>query len=124
MKVIDIRGRWQTGSGALYEFFQTGGDVSATYSEPSQDQVASGIKPGDIAYVGQLTGPIIVGQFHHRAHLDDQKRCPANTYFVDTLYLTLSQDAMTMEGDLLVEHISDACKIDDRRLDHLIFTKI
>jgi hypothetical protein len=124
MQLIDVRDRWQTGSGAVYEFSQTGASISATYLEPSQDQVASGIKPTDIAYVGDLIGQIIVGQFHHRAHLDDQKRCPANSYFVTTLYLTISQDAATMEGDLLVEHISDACQIDDRRLDHLHFTKV
>jgi hypothetical protein len=124
MQSVDVRGRWQTASGAVYEFSQAGACVSAKYLEPSQDQLAAGIKPDDVAYVGNLIGQIIVGQFHHRAHLGDQKRCPANYYFVTILYLTISPDGATMEGDLLVDHISEACQVDDRRLDHIIFTAV
>jgi hypothetical protein len=122
--VKSINGLWQTKSGSVYEFFQTGSNVSAIYSRPSKEQLECGIKSGDIAYVGDLLGAIICGQFHHRAQLGDQKQCPANWYFVTVMYLTISADSVTMEGDLLIHHIADTCQLDDRRIDHLIFTRV
>jgi hypothetical protein len=119
-----ISGFWITGSGAVYEFFQKGQNILAVYRQPSEDQIGSGVKDGDIAYVGTIVRRIATGGFHHRAHLAQRAECPASWYWVDPLYLTVSEDRTSMEGDLLVPHTNDKGAIDDRRLDHLIFQRI
>ncbi|WP_158792242.1 hypothetical protein [Granulicella sp. L60] len=119
----NLSGMWQTGSGAVYEIWQKGINVLALYSEPSQGQVESGVRSGDIAFVGTVIGQIATVQFHHRAPLTQRTTCPATWYFVDTLYLTISSDGNQMDGDLIDEHVSDECRVDDRRLDHLTFVR-
>jgi hypothetical protein len=118
-----IAGFWITGSGAIYEFYQKRQDVLAVYRKPSEDQKETGVKDGDIAYVGTLVGRIATGGFHHRAHFAQRVEAPASWYYVDPLYLSISEDWTSMEGDLLVPHTNDQGIIDDRRLDHLIFQR-
>jgi hypothetical protein len=120
----NLSGMWQTSSGAVYQLWQTGINVLAVYSEPSQGQVESGVRSGDIAFVGTVVGQIAIVQFHHRAPLTLRSICPATWYFVDTMYLTVSADGTQMEGDLIDEHLSDKCRVDDRRLDHLVFVRM
>jgi hypothetical protein len=123
MTANDVSGFWRTKQ-AIYQFFQRGPNILAVYFKPSQEQTNSGIKAGDIAYVGDIVGQIASGRFHHRFSLADQANCPANWYETTQLYLTVSKDWTTMEGDLLLDHISDTCAIDNRMLDHLVFTRI
>jgi hypothetical protein len=119
----DLSGYWQTGSGAIYQFFQKGPYVLAIYLKPSQGQLDSGIKSGDLAYEGNLIGTFVTGQFHHRFPLTTRAKCPANWYSVTTLTLTTEDGEDTMGGDLLNEHQTDSCEMDDRRFDHLVFKR-
>jgi|SRR5579872_1431382 len=121
----DLSGFWQTGSGAVYQVFQKGPYVLAIYLKPSQGQLDSGIKSGDIAYEGNLLGGFASGQFHHRFPLVDRSRCPANWYRITAFTLTIKDSGDTMEGDLLDEHqADDNCEMDDQRIDHLVFKRI
>jgi hypothetical protein len=121
---VDLTGVWQTQSGAIYAVAQKGEALLATYLQPSQGQSESGISKGDIAYSGNIVGGIATGVFHHRMALDSRGICPATWYFVTPMHLAVSKDGNTMEGDLLVGHQSDDCFIDDRRIDHLKFTRV
>ena len=119
----DLSGFWQTGSGAIYQFFQKGPYVLAIYVKPSQGQLDSGIQSGDLAYEGNVLGTFVTGQFHHRFPLATRATCPANWYAVTTFTLTIDAGGDTMEGDLLNEHQADNCEMDDRRIDHLVFKR-
>jgi hypothetical protein len=120
----DLSGFWQTGSGAIYQLFQKGPDVLAIYLKPSQGQIDSGIKSGDLAYEGNLLGGFASGLFHHRFPLATRVTCPVNWYSVTAFTLTIEDGGDTMEGDLLNDHQADNCEMDDRRIDHLVFKRI
>ncbi len=120
-----LSGYWETESGATYEFVHDGNSILAIYDRPTQSQKDTGVVKGDIAYKGDLIGKIIVGEFHHRFPLTDQKSCPGlEWYLKTTLYLAVSDDSNKLEGDLLLTHVNDSCEIDDRKMDHLIFSRI
>ena len=112
----DLSGYWISGSGAVYQFIQKGNDVIATFEKPNQAQSDGGVKPGDVAFTGKVTGSIVAGLFHQRFPTSLREKCPANWYSTTDLKLTISADGAEMDGVVLLPHISDTCEIDDGRM--------
>jgi hypothetical protein len=119
----NVSGYWKSKT-AVYQVFQKGEDVLALYDKPDQEQRDSGIKPGDVAFTGTIVGSIFSGDFYHKFPLDMQRKCPANWYTATPLYLTLSADGNTMEGDIMSSYEEDNCTITDRRFDHFKLERI
>ena len=79
-------------------------------------QVATGIKPGDIAFVGDVAGQVVSGVFHLRMPQQDRDRCPATWYATTNLTLVVNDDASVMEGPAVLVHQNEQCQIDDRAI--------
>ncbi|MGX9431166.1 MULTISPECIES: hypothetical protein [Bradyrhizobium] len=119
----DLSGKWESDSGAIYSFSQIDQNISAVYDLPDDEQLASGIKPGDIAFSGTVIGNILSGVFYQRFSSDETPACAANFYHPTHLYLTVSDDGAEMEGELLRTHVDDSCKAYRRFFQHLIIKR-
>jgi hypothetical protein len=119
----NISGKWETGSGAVYLFSQINENISAVYDAPNQEQLATGIKQGDVAFSGTVVGNIVSGIFYQRLSTEKVPACSASFYEPTHLYLTVSDDATTIEGDLLRTHVDDSCRADKRFFQHLTFKR-
>ena len=71
---FDLTGFWTSSSGTVYLFAHKDRNVLATYALPDPAQVATGVKAGDIAFVGDVVGQVVSGQFHQRFPLDSRDR--------------------------------------------------
>jgi hypothetical protein len=119
----DLTGKWESESGAIYSFSHIDENISAVYDAPNDDQLASGFKPGDIAFSGTVVGNIVSGVFYQRLSVDEVPACVANFYLPTHLYLTVSDDGTEMEGDLLRTHVDDSCRADKRFFQHMILKR-
>jgi hypothetical protein len=119
----DLTGKWKTQSGALYSVTQHNHDIISFYEEPNADQVKTGIKPHDLAFVGTVVESVISAEFYQRFDIDKVPACLPNTYEINHIYIVQEKDNNTMEGDLMRQHITEECTIDKRWLQHLIFTR-
>jgi len=79
-------------------------------------QVATGIKPGNIAFVGDVAEQVVSGVFHLRMPQQDRDRCPATRYVTTNLTLVVNDDASVMEGPAVLVHQNEQCQIDDRAI--------
>jgi|SRR5882757_1394095 len=113
---FDLTGHWTSGSGTIYQFAHKDRNVIATYATPNPSQVATGIKPGDIAFVGDVAGQVVSGVFHLRMPQQDRDRCPATWYATTNLTLVVNDDASVMEGPAVLVHQNEQCQIDDRAI--------
>jgi hypothetical protein len=111
---FDLTGDWTSGSGSIYHFVQKDRNVIATYASPNAGQAATGVKPGDVAFVGDVLGKVVSGTFHQRAPLQDRERCPATWYLTTDLMLVVNDDASVMEGPIMATHQNQQCQNDDR----------
>jgi hypothetical protein len=119
----DFTGKWKTQTGALYKVTQHNQDIISFYEEPNADQVKSGVKPHDLAFIGTVITNVISADFYQRFSADAVPACLPNTYDISHIYLVQAQDENMMEGDLMRQHISDECVIDKRWLQHLTFKR-
>jgi hypothetical protein len=111
---FDLTGFWTSASGTVYLFAQKDRTVLATYASPNPAQVATGIKPGDIAFVGDVVGQVLSGQLNQRFPLDNRDHCPANWYFTTSQILVVNDDASVMEGPTIVLGQNKQCEGADR----------
>ncbi len=118
----DLSGRWQTESGAVYNVAHVSSRVSATYELPNDDQIDTGIKAGDIAFVGEVIDNFIVATFYQRFSIAKIPSCAANPLSVSTIYIEV-REKNKMEGDLLRRHVNDDCQVDKYVLQHLVFIR-
>lgn len=113
---FDLTGYWTSASGSVYQFAHKDRNVIATYATPNPTQVATGVKPGDIAFVGDIVGRVVSGLFHQRFPLQDRDRCPATWYVTTNLILVVNDDASVMEGPAMVVGQNEQCQIADREV--------
>jgi hypothetical protein len=111
---FDLTGFWTSSSGTVYLFAHKDRNVLATYASPNPAQVATGVKAGDIAFVGDIVGQVVSGQFHQRFPLNSRDRCPANWYFTTSQILVVNDDASVMEGPAMIVGQNEQCQIADR----------
>ena len=114
---LDVNGKWVSQTGAVYSIAQTEHDVSAIYFAPNEEQGATGIKGGEIAFTGSLTHMILRATFY--------QRMPAchSRWFLSVIDFMIARDGNTMEGDLPRIHIDDNCVVDKSWSQHLVLRR-
>jgi hypothetical protein len=111
---FDLTGYWTSGNGSVYLFAHKDSNVIATYATPNPTQQSTGVKAGDVAFVGDVVGHVISGTFHQRLPLQDRDRCPATWYVTTNMILVVNDDVSVMEGPAIVVHQNEQCQTDGR----------
>jgi hypothetical protein len=117
---VDMNGVWASQTGAVYSITQRNLDVSAIYSTPNPDQSATGVRNGDVAFLGRLSDNHLHVTFYQR--ISYLPACPPR-WFLSLIDFRMVSGGNALEGDLPLIHINDHCAVDESGLQHLILRR-
>lgn len=125
MNIMELKGFFKTKSSAEYKIYKENETYKFLFWKPNERQKKCGIKKGDLAFEGDMLSNILKGTFFTYYSLEEKEICPKLWANPTSITLTVSEDFLTIEGDLLEERlVPEKCIKDARRITRLVFKKI